>query len=363
MSQNAIEIYVRSSPLGSDVGIHWRNVSKDEQPMEEPEILKSRIVTKDNGKKATINALINDTKPSIVLARYENKILLEVTGLEASEERSSQLGRRITEVVLWVGDASAEVEAQLRKLAACAMLGSRNKDSTFLKVIRNAIRFENLDDFRVDQVAIGQIPANPEAYVEFSLSSPLEQSDPSVWCSPDVITRNEHLQSLAQQISQTSLPDTDKPVVVVAEFKDECLEYKGNIWKAPIQPMEAIASAPDEIETEKKTLPVQPETKSFSTTRIIILGITTAIAALAIILMSLQLRPPVETNPGLTTPQPNPTSSSLPKTATEPTSKVLTGSLKMIPGVNSVIEKIASPMETDLEGFKTIRKSPTFPQH
>lgn len=362
MSQNSIEIYVRSSPLGP-VGIHWRNVSKDGQPMEEPEILKSRIITRDNGKKATINSLINDTKPSIVFARYENKILLEVTGLEASEKRSSQLGRRITEVVLWVGDASAEVEAQLRKLAACAMLGIRDKDSTFLKVIRNAIRFENLDDFRVDQGVIGQLPANPEAYVEFSLSSPLERSDLSVWSSPDVITKNEHLQSLAQQISQTSLPDTDKPVVVVAEFKDECLEYKGNIWKAPIQPMEVIASVPEEIEPEKKTLPVQPETKSFPTIRIIILGITTAIAALVIIAMSFQLKPSVETNPGLTTPQPTPTSSSTPNTTIGPTSNVLTEPLKIIPGVNSAIEEIASPMETNLKEFKAAHKSSTSPQN
>jgi len=134
MSQTSIEIYVRSSPLGSK-GIHWRNISKDGQPIEEPEMLKSRIILKDNGKKATINSLINDTKPSVVLARYDDKILLEVTGLEASKERSSQLGRRITEVVLWVGDASPEVELQLRKLYACAMLSLWDKSSAFPKTI------------------------------------------------------------------------------------------------------------------------------------------------------------------------------------------------------------------------------------
>ncbi|BAU13026.1 hypothetical protein LEP3755_35620 [Leptolyngbya sp. NIES-3755] len=303
MSQNSIEIYVKSSPLGS-VGIHWRNINKDEQPVAEPIVLKERIITKGNGKKATINALINDVKPSIILARYSDKTgaiktLLEVAGLEASEERSYQLGRRITEVLLWVGDDSSETEAHLRKLAACALLSFQKQDSPFLKTIRNAIRFEGLNEFRVDRVAIERLTAHPEAYMEVSLHSPSEQSDVSVWLTSGTIANTEHLHSLAQQISQTSLPDTDKPVVVVAEFKDECLEYRGNIWKAPTQAVEEIAPIPEEAEPEKKTLPVQPETKSFPTTRIIILGITTAIAALIIIVMSFQLNPIIEAAPNL----------------------------------------------------------------
>lgn len=232
MSQNSIEIYVRSSPLGP-VGIHWRNVSKDGQPMEEPEILKSRIVTRDNGKKATINSLINDTKPSIVLARYENKILLEVTGLEASEERSSQLGRRITEVVLWIGDASAEVEAQLRQLTACAMLDIWDKDSTFLKVIRDAIRFENLNDFRVDQVAIKQLYVQPDVEIFSVLEDAQTRCNFSVWSTPEVVETKQQSYLLASQIVHTSLPQADYPVIVVGEFKDNRLEYKSNVWRQP----------------------------------------------------------------------------------------------------------------------------------
>lgn len=87
MSQSQVVIYVRSSPLG-DVGIHWRNISKSGHPIEEPDILKQRVIKRDDGKQVTINSLINETKPSLILAKYDGKIILEVTGLDASEARS-----------------------------------------------------------------------------------------------------------------------------------------------------------------------------------------------------------------------------------------------------------------------------------
>jgi hypothetical protein len=351
MNQNSIEIYVRSSPLGP-VGIHWRNISKNGQPMEEPEVLKSRIITKDNGKQATINSLINDTKPSVVLARYEDKILLEVTGLEASKERSSQLGRRITEVVLWAGDASTEVESQLRKLAACAMLSISNKDSTFLKIIRDAIRFEDLNAFQVDQVAIKRLTAEPDVYLEIFSQAVSDQSNPAVWSSPELITSDERLRSLAHQISQVPLPKTEQPVVIVSDLKNERLDYRGDIWKAPIQlqPVEVPVVLPEKADSEskKKAPPTQPKTLSFSTTRLI-LGVASAVVALIIILISLQLEPPVETTPGLTAPsKPTPTASA-PSKPTAPAATPKTTPPKPTSDAKTTTKVIPSPKATSLE--------------
>jgi len=290
MSQKSIEIYVRSSPLGSD-GIHWRNISKDGQPVEEPEVLKSRIVTKDNGKKATINSLISDTKPSIVLAQYDGRILLEVTGLEASKERSLQLGRRITEVVLWVGDDSEEVELQLRNLAAGAILSIRDEDSAFLKLIRDAIQFDNLNGFRVDQDAIAQLSAPPEACAELSPLSPLEQDNFTVWKSPRAIVSNEDLQFLAQQIRQNFLPKTEQPVVVIAEIKisknqDECLEYRGNIWKEPVQDkVSTNHTLSPMINPEETTSSDYPERNSaYFTNGLIVTGVVIALLMIGIMI-------------------------------------------------------------------------------
>ena len=317
MNQNLIEIYVRSSPLGS-VGIHWRNISKNGQPMEEPEILKSRIINRGNGRKATINYLINDTKPSVILARYKGKILVEVTGLEASKERSTQLGRRITEVVLWVGDASTEVESKLRKLAAYAILSVWDENSALLKSIRDAIHFEDLDAFRVDQVGIEQLSADTDTDAENFSPKALNHSNPSVWSCPESITNDERLYSLAHQITQVPLPKTENPVVIVAEIKNGCLEYRGDIWKTPVQLATKPVALTEEVkpQCEKKTLPTQARPTLFLT-RSLILGITSAIAALIIILMSLQPKPSVETTPDLTaTPNPPQTTTSTPNLTT-----------------------------------------------
>jgi uncharacterized protein YaeQ len=287
MNRNSIEIYVRSSPLGSN-GIHWRNVSKAGQPIEEPEVLKSRVVYKSKDRKATINSLINDTKPSIILARYGGKILLEVTGLEASEERSAQLGRRITDVVLWVGNDSEEVESQLRQLAALAILNIRDKDSHFLKVIRDAVQFENLNDFRVDQGAIEGLFSEDSR--EISLLSGLEQGDSSIWSPLEKSISDAHLDDLARKISQTALPETENPIVVVAEVKGEYLDYRGDVWReAPPQTDTAIV--PGSEEDPKKKLPNQPEAKPFHSSRLSILVVIVAAAALVFITINLLPKP------------------------------------------------------------------------
>jgi hypothetical protein len=322
MNQNSIEIYVRSSPLGSN-GIHWRKISEVGQPIEEPQVLKSRVVTKSNGKPGTINSLINDIKPSIILARYEGKILLEVTGLEASKERSAQLGRRITDVVLWVGDASEEVELQLRQLAALAILSIRDEDSHFLKVIRDAIQFEDLNDFRVDQAAIAGLSTQPEASSEISSLSIPDQSDASSWLSSEEITSNEHLHTLAQKIKRVSLPGADeKPtIVVVAEVKGEYLDYKGDVWKeeAPQQQEVAIVRESEKFDDEKKTLSALPETKAVPPSRFLVLGIVVTIAILIAATTAITtMRNPQETAPPATAPAaPNPTT-------TSPTQEIIT---------------------------------------
>ena len=359
MSQTSIEIYVRSSPLGSK-GIHWRNISKDGQPIEEPEMLKSRIILKDNGKKATINSLINDTKPSVVLARYDDKILLEVTGLEASKERSSQLGRRITEVVLWVGDASPEVELQLRKLYACAMLSLWDKSSAFPKTIRDAIRFKDLNDFQVDQAAIKQLYTQTGTYLETFSQTPLEQGTSSVWATSETINSDNHLHSLAHQIIQSLLSESEQPVVIIAETKNDCLEYRGNIWKAPVQPIKPPVLVQKELDSksEKKNSCTQPETTLPPTNRIVILGVILAIAILVIALTSLQPKSPMEMAPVLTAPpKPTPTAIVTPKPAEPPTSKPQTTPPKPTP--TSIVVPQPTTLSTSKSQPKPFNPAPT----
>ncbi|MBP5976768.1 hypothetical protein HW132_29590 [Brasilonema sp. CT11] len=320
MSYAQVEIYVRSSPLG-EVGIHWRNISKPEQPKEEPVVLKQRVIARDDGKQVTINSLINDTKPSLILARYENKVLVEVTGLDAAENRSKRMGRRISEVVLWVGDATPEVESQLRKLAACILLSFWEKESTFLSKIRSAIDFDGLNDFKANAQQIQQLYTDAATHLDDFLSkiSPsVVELGESVWLTPKTIDIESQLYTLVKQISQTSFGETEQPVVVVAEFKKEGdtqsvkppadrqqIVYKGNVWKAP------------ETKTEKKTPVPSPEAVPSAqpilpqkavprrTTRIVIVGM--------ILLILILLTTWVIAQPKILPPTPTLTPTTIPK--------------------------------------------------
>ncbi|NMF62939.1 hypothetical protein [Brasilonema octagenarum] len=336
MSYNQVEIYVRSSPLG-EVGIHWRNISKPEQPKEEPVVLKQRVIARDDGKQVTINSLINDTKPSLILARYENKVLVEVTGLDAAEDRSKRMGRRISEVVLWVGDATPEIESQLRKLAACILLSFWEKESTFLSKIRSAIDFDGLNDFKANAQQIQQLYTDAGTHLDDFLSkiSPsVVELGESVWLTPKTIDIESQLYTLVKQISQTSFGETEQPVVVVAEFKKEGdtpplrvsvgaasgigeglsvkppaypqqIVYKGNVWKAP------------ETKTEKKTPVPSPEAVPSAqpilpqkavprrTTRIVIVGM--------ILLILILLTTWVIAQPKILPPTPTLTPTPIPK--------------------------------------------------
>jgi hypothetical protein len=322
MNQSQVEIYVRSSPLG-DVGIHWRNITKPDQPVEEPSVLKERIIYRSDGKKVTINSLINETKPSLILAKYEGKILLEVIGLEASEARSHRMGRRISEVVLWVGDASlAEVEVNLRQLAASALLSFCNKETAFATTIRDAIDFDGLDSFKVDSQQIEQLyidaSKNLDNVPSTSYLSQADSSD-SIWLTPTTVDTPEHLHALANQISQTLLPSSEEPVVVVAELKRDNTEqrifYRGNVWIAPPVPKPVEETSPRqeelEVDFQKKTPILSTAPASRPTNRIVILVVILLIVVVSIILWgTTQLKSPPTPAP-IITPSPTPTPNSI----------------------------------------------------
>ncbi|KST66895.1 hypothetical protein [Mastigocoleus testarum] len=292
MSHSQVEIYVRSSPLG-EVGIHWRNISKPEQPKEEPDVLKQKVIERNDGKQVTINSPINDTKPFLILARYQNKVLLELTGLDAAEARSRKMGRRISEIVLWVGDDSPETESQLRKLAACALLSFWSKESTFLSAIRSSIDFDGLNGFKVNTQQIEELYADANTHLDRLLSkvSPkVVNISESVWSTPKTIDIESELYNLVNQINQTSLPETKQPVVVVTEFKQESdrqqIIYKGNIWVEKKRPPAPI---PEPVPTPKPVPPPEPvpTPKPAAKIRLVILRIILPILiALAILLIT-----------------------------------------------------------------------------
>jgi hypothetical protein len=233
MNTNQIQIYVRSSALGP-AGIHWRNVSKPEQPKEEPEILGQAVVP-DEGSKISIDSAINTVKPCLVLAKYDGQILLEVTGIDATRERCEQEGRRISEVVLWVGDDNKETEERLRKLAYCALLGLWKPDSKFRTEISSSIKFDGLNDYKVKADDLNKIYECPENYTEN-----LELEDSSHpnhnYLESNKFKTDQEVIQLATQLRDESF-DGMETVVVISEVKqtesERWLNHRGNVAQQP----------------------------------------------------------------------------------------------------------------------------------
>ncbi len=231
MISDQIEVYVRSSPLGPE-GIHWRNVSlsKPEQPKGTPDILMKQVVPDNDGSKISINSAIDTVKPCLVLAKYNGQLLLEVTGIDATPDRSEKLGRRISEVVLWVGDDTEETETQLRQLAYCALLGLWKSESKFRAAISSSIKFDGLNDYKVESHVLNDMYECPEKYFELegdSLSSHNYLESNEFKTSQDVI-------QLATQLRDKSFDDMET-AVVISEIKqtesERWLNHRGNVAK------------------------------------------------------------------------------------------------------------------------------------
>jgi len=230
MNTDQIQIYVRSSALGP-AGIHWRNVSKPEQPKEEPEILGQAVVP-DEGSKISIDSAINTVKPCLVLAKYDGQILVEVTGIDATRERCEQEGRRISEVVLWVGDANLETEVKLRKLACCALLGLWNPESDFRRDISSSIKFDGLNDYKVEADVLNDMYKCPEKYFELEG----DNSSNHNYLEPNELKTSQEVIQLATQLRDKSF-DSIETAVIISEIKqtesERWLNHRGNVAKQP----------------------------------------------------------------------------------------------------------------------------------
>lgn len=236
------------------------------------------------------------------------------------------MGRRISEIVLWVGDASSkEVEPKLRKLAACALLSFWNKEITFATTIRNAVDFDGLNSFTANAEEIEQLydDAGKNLDSDLSVSPSIETDSPNlVWSTLLEINSEKQLYTLARQISQISqtqtlLLDGEQPVVVVAELKrnndDQQIIYRRNV-ALPRKPVKKnVPALPEELkpESQKKTIPSQAPT-SRSADRIAILVVILLVVTFAtVVIQTTQPQIPSTPIPTLS-PTPVPTLTPLP---------------------------------------------------
>jgi hypothetical protein len=150
------DIYVKTSAMGQ-TGIHWRHIcSNNEQPVETPTLIQEKILPNKNDYPIIVNDLLDEVKPSLLIYRSNGKLLLEVAGIE-SPERSSRMGRKVLNLIVWIADNNDENEKIIRKIAYSAIQNilvvdpkvDLGVDLDFSRMIQESINFMSVKSLDV----------------------------------------------------------------------------------------------------------------------------------------------------------------------------------------------------------------------
>jgi hypothetical protein len=258
------DIYVKTSAMGQ-TGIHWRHLfSDDEQPVETPPLIQDKILTNENGYPIIVNDLLDEVKPSSLIYRINGKILLEVAGIE-SPERSSRMGRKVLNLIVWVADNNDENEKIIRKIAYSAIQNILGRDSIFSDMIQKSINFYEREEFRGDLKKINDyVDKLPD--VDSAQNPDLEQLID--------IKSKDYLTQLAEDIKNYAFPrkwkasnGADKEdgvlVVVTEQLEQKDIFYQAEVWRGFASNVEKIKSIlPETISTLPENAPITLENNS-----------------------------------------------------------------------------------------------------
>jgi hypothetical protein len=228
-----ISIYVKTSALGK-TGIHWRYIeSQEHQPSKVPSLLKQKILNNENKEHPLIvNDLLDVVKPSLLIFRdgQDNKLLLEVTGIE-SPKRSERMGRKVLNSIVFITDD----EQEIRKIAYSALENMLGKDKSFSQMIQDSIDFYGLEEFRVDldkvHTFIKSLP---------NLANSDSENNQETDYKIDFYSE-EHLQNLANYLKNHPLPEKwnswngekkDGVLVLVTDtLEEKTILHEVGVWR------------------------------------------------------------------------------------------------------------------------------------
>ncbi len=253
------KIYVKTSALGK-TGIHWRSIeSEKRQPVEVPSLIKHQVIGEENGQIVIVNDLIDEVKPSLLVLRDNEKLLLEITGIE-SPQRSIRLGRKVFNSIVWIADDIEENEVVLRKIAHSAIQNILQKDLSFSQMIEKSVEFSGLEEFRVNLREVDE-------YIE--QIEPVSSHNFSEIPSYKVEYKSsENLEKLAEELQNYCLPKqwlnwdgttkNDGVLIVVTEnLEKRTILHKAGVWRGFAtnveEPVREVVELP-----QKKTEIFQP---------------------------------------------------------------------------------------------------------
>ncbi len=194
-----------------------------------------------------ISDLIQSESPSVVLGRYDSKLLLLVTGLEASERTDFQ-GRRIRNSVAWVGEDSEANEQKLRAIAAYALRGLLDSD------LDKAVKFGRESGFDVSFDTITYLKVDEVRHFDAKLESKIG-------------INSEYLRNdIAYELEERCLPKgngfNNVPLVVVTGIKSANALKQANVWRG----LSNLVQGEGWLEPYKKSYPSESALASSSQT-------------------------------------------------------------------------------------------------
>ena len=233
-----IAVYVKSSALGN-TGIHWRNASdRNHQPEETPELLQKPVVPRKIGGKAAVNYLFtNQKEPSLLLMRYDEKLLLQVAGFD-SPERSEKMGSRVFNSLAWVVKDDDKGELFIRKIAAQILEDIWiSKNLKLREIVDQAVTFDGIEAFKVDIDKIHQFIQGEAGNID-SAPEDIEYKIYPIKCTE---YQSQSLKKLKKEIQNHNLPKSWKSwseqkeegviVIVTNWLPDSGILHKAGVWR------------------------------------------------------------------------------------------------------------------------------------
>lgn len=300
------DIYVKTSAMGQ-TGIHWRHIfSDDEQPIKTPTLIQDKIpiqgkILTENDYPIIVNDLLDEVKPSLLIYRRNGKILLEVAGIE-SPERSSRMGRKVLNLIVWIAENNDENEKIIRKIAHNAIQNILGVNLTFGRMIQESINFYEREEFRGNLKIIND-------YVD-GLDDLDSEQNPNLEQLISIKSK-DYLTQLAEDIKNYAFPrqwtasngeskEDGVLVVVTEQLEQKDIFYQAEVWrgfasnaeKTPVTEAEVIVSPPsiknDQSEEKKKAVQSQSKDKSRSLIPLTII----LVILILIVIMALQIMKP-----------------------------------------------------------------------
>lgn len=195
---------MQSCGISPEHGYQWVQVSNGGQIRAEPTILARQNVSK----------LIYGEKFSIVLGRYDGKIVLFVANLEASRGDDYR-GRLVRNSIACIGEYHDETI--LRGIAVAALRGK------LASPVDQAVQF----DFEDEELGFRVIPEQIDQLCHFRAKASQKTN------SRNLIAKNneQFCQELANALDDAQLPNREGPLVVVTTIKSPDVFKKEQVWR------------------------------------------------------------------------------------------------------------------------------------